>query len=449
MKPIGKGLLCAIGGTVGWLVTAPLFPRDINDPAGGRAEYFYILFVCSLIGGAAGYWQGRQRTTGQGALFSGLLGLVFGAVGGFLGSGLGGGMANALLPQVDFLGPIEPGQIVKRTIYFCFLGALLGGAVGATLKSWRGAVSGLVGGALGGILAGISFDVIGQAVAPFIMGPPSSNRVESIEVGVVSRGLSSAILGFGIGLFTALVEMATRRAWLRLELGRNEGREWPLDAGRTMIGRDERAHIPLFADPQLPPLAAVIERQGAQYILVDPGSPIGIGLNGYRVAAPTPLSPNDQIQVGSLTLRFDMKQGAARQAAEGRAKAQPLTPITGGTPVTASPAPTMTIPTAAPVSAGAGTGLALVAQSGPMAGQRVPISAPTEIGRDAQGLRLSWDSQASRRHALVAPAPGGLQVTDLNSTNGTLVNGERVTSVLVGPGQSVQIGSTVFLVSVD
>jgi pSer/pThr/pTyr-binding forkhead associated (FHA) protein len=456
MKAIGKGLLCALGGTLGWLLTAPLFPRLYGAEGSDRAQFFYTLLVCVLIGGGAGYWQGRQKSAGRGALFSALLGLIFGAVGGFLGSGIGSTVTLGLFGPRVFESGSLPAQIIARSVAFTIWGAGLGLGVGVTLRSTRGAISGLVGGALGGMLAGATFDVISEAIKPFVTGPPTSNMPERVEIGVVSRAALAAVLGFGIGLFTALVDLATRRAWVRLELGRNEGREWPIDSARTMIGRDERAHVPLFADPGVPALAAVIERHGPAYMLVDPGSPIGVGLNGFRVTQPVPLSPNDLIQVGSLNLRFDMKQGAARQAAEGRAKAQPLVPITGGAPIAPQPTPTtpfqpmnvqtvamqqtmMTAPAVAPAS------FVLVAQSGPMAGQRFPITGPTEIGRDASGLRLSWDTQASRRHAMIAPAAGGVQVTDLNSTNGTLVNGQRVDTVLLTPGQSVQIGSTTFV----
>lgn len=444
MKAIGKGLLCAAAATVAWLVTAPMFPRLFKDPRQIVAGFIYVLLVCSFIGGAAGFWQGWQRGSKSRAILDALLGLIFGAVGGYFGNGIGGSIATALFGTKVFLVETGAVQIVARMIVLTFQGAFLGLAIGATLRSTRGAISGFVGGALAGLVAGSTFDLISSLVDPFVAGPNVDPKALP-ETGVVSRGVSAAILGFGIGLFTALVDKAMRQAWLRLELSRNEGREWPVDSARTMIGKDERAHVPLFADPALPGLAAVIERRGPEYLLIDPGSPIGVGLNGFRISQPTPLNPNDTIHVGALTLRFEMKQGAAQKASEGRAKAQPIVPITGGTPIT----PTSTTPftpfqPTVNQSAAAPVGFVLVAQSGPMAGQRFPVSGPIEIGREAAGIRLSWDTQASRRHASATPVAGGVQITDLNSTNGVLVNGQRVPSVVLQPGQSVQIGATIF-----
>jgi pSer/pThr/pTyr-binding forkhead associated (FHA) protein len=90
------------------------------------------------------------------------------------------------------------------------------------------------------------------------------------------------------------------------------------------------------------------------------------------------------------------------------------------------------------------TGPALVAVSGPATGQRFPLVAPIEIGREAHGLTLTGDPQASRRHAKVEPIGNSWQVTDLGSTNGTLVNGTRVTTAMLRPGDVLTIGSSQF-----
>jgi adenylate cyclase len=54
------------------------------------------------------------------------------------------------------------------------------------------------------------------------------------------------------------------------------------------------------------------------------------------------------------------------------------------------------------------------------------------------------DPSVSRQHAEVELGPEGLQVTDLGSTNGVFVNGERVTRALVHPGDQVAFGRAVF-----
>ena len=53
------------------------------------------------------------------------------------------------------------------------------------------------------------------------------------------------------------------------------------------------------------------------------------------------------------------------------------------------------------------------------------------------------DEQSSRRHAVIEPTPDGLRIDDLGSSNGTFVNGQRITGpVLLGDGDLVTIGLT-------
>ena len=68
--------------------------------------------------------------------------------------------------------------------------------------------------------------------------------------------------------------------------------------------------------------------------------------------------------------------------------------------------------------------------------RRVPVSgAPIRIGRGAECELVLRDSKVSRRHARLAARDGVLVLTDLGSTNGTLVNGHRVTEVVLGCGR--------------
>lgn len=62
------------------------------------------------------------------------------------------------------------------------------------------------------------------------------------------------------------------------------------------------------------------------------------------------------------------------------------------------------------------------------------------VGRDASAdLRLD-DPRVSRAHAALRLTPDGLTVRDLGSTNGTLVNGERVTETELQPGDQLSFG---------
>jgi pSer/pThr/pTyr-binding forkhead associated (FHA) protein len=54
------------------------------------------------------------------------------------------------------------------------------------------------------------------------------------------------------------------------------------------------------------------------------------------------------------------------------------------------------------------------------------------------------DSKASRRHAEIRPQGTGFLLVDLQSTNGTRVNGAKVAEHLLADGDVVEIGATVF-----
>lgn len=81
------------------------------------------------------------------------------------------------------------------------------------------------------------------------------------------------------------------------------------------------------------------------------------------------------------------------------------------------------------------------------AARRVPVKgAPIRIGRAPECELVLKDSRVSRRHARLAARDGVLVLTDLGSTNGTRVNGHRVTEVVLGVGDRVQLGDTSLVV---
>jgi hypothetical protein len=82
-------------------------------------------------------------------------------------------------------------------------------------------------------------------------------------------------------------------------------------------------------------------------------------------------------------------------------------------------------------------------ESGPLKGQRFPLSECLKIGRALENDLVLTDTQVSRRHAVIEKAGAGYQVSDLGSGNGTLVN-ERLISqpTDLKTGDVVQIGAT-------
>lgn len=84
----------------------------------------------------------------------------------------------------------------------------------------------------------------------------------------------------------------------------------------------------------------------------------------------------------------------------------------------------------------------IIAQSGPLEGQRWTIEGPMTIGRDPDaGLVIATpDKQVSRHHATLTPTAQGILIKDLGSKNGTQVNGETITEpVMLLDGDTIQI----------
>jgi S-DNA-T family DNA segregation ATPase FtsK/SpoIIIE len=98
---------------------------------------------------------------------------------------------------------------------------------------------------------------------------------------------------------------------------------------------------------------------------------------------------------------------------------------------------------AAPGSAGSSATAALMRiHSGPDAGRTIPLAAgSTVIGRVAPAQVLLEDPLVSKRHARV-DVDQGIELVDLNSANGLVVDGGLVQRVRVLPGQRITIGAT-------
>lgn len=83
-------------------------------------------------------------------------------------------------------------------------------------------------------------------------------------------------------------------------------------------------------------------------------------------------------------------------------------------------------------------------------GRSYPLNiGSTVIGRGDQATLRLPDVGISRRHARIDYDGAQVVLTDLGSTNGTMVNGQRISAVALNPGDMIQIGTTTLTFRVD
>jgi pSer/pThr/pTyr-binding forkhead associated (FHA) protein len=78
---------------------------------------------------------------------------------------------------------------------------------------------------------------------------------------------------------------------------------------------------------------------------------------------------------------------------------------------------------------------------------RMPAGAVKTIGRSA-GAEFVLDAPlVSRLHCQLSATADGLQVKDLDSTNGTFVNGKRIKTAALNAGDRLKVGRVELLVA--
>jgi len=118
----------------------------------------------------------------------------------------------------------------------------------------------------------------------------------------------------------------------------------------------------------------------------------------------------------------------------------------------AVPEPTRVAP-AAPVREEVRVVLRLEAIEGPLSGETYPVlvgrvrlgKSPSPEG--AASLMTLADPYMSRSHAAIEAGTGGAVLVDLGSTNGTFVNGARVSRAVLQDGDHVRMGRTTLKVT--
>src|SRR4051794_22943751 len=79
----------------------------------------------------------------------------------------------------------------------------------------------------------------------------------------------------------------------------------------------------------------------------------------------------------------------------------------------------------------------------PEGSRELPLAdKPITVGRHSSNMIVLSDGMASRYHCVIEQSPEGLRIRDLDSSNGTRVNGQVVKTWRLGDGDVVQIGKS-------
>ena len=475
----------ALAGLLAWALTdltgwygRTIKPMDFIGP-GVPGYGLYLLYGAAfglILGLMLGVVDALSLDSPRQVAATVALGAAFGAVGGALGLHLGQTVYGWLIGGAAGPASESPGHFVgdllARSVGWGIIGAIVGAAQGAGRRSAALARQGAFGGLLGGLLGGAVFKI-----ASILLNSDVPARLAALAA-------VGALTGFGIGLVQDLL----KQAWIKVLVGRNEGKEYLIAKPILTIGRSELSDIGLFGDPNIAPTHAVIEalpgqnRHRMRHVAGGQGEHMypPTLVNGRAVTAEQWLADGDTLQIGARTLLFQEKatRGAAplpgppmtwRVNASGeplqgpspaapRPDASPTRPPLaappdivaqmGTAPPAASLNPALNEPTSAFAMIDAGRiGTRLTATAGPYTGQSFQLThQPVTLGRSAEReIALPADTSISRQHAHIAYENGRHVLSDDGSANGTLVNGIRLSeSRLLRVGDTVKIGETTF-----
>ena len=261
---------------------------------------------------------------------------------------------------------------------------------------------------------------------------------------------------FDSGAFTDLAPSARPSATGGPSGGRlvclTDGREYTISGERLVFGRVASCDV-VVGGTEVSRRHAEIERISEGYVLND-FSVNGTYVNGERVGRQHLLARADVIRIGHDEFRFYADVASPTTPRPRRSVPPQVTapqPPTGagarlsdtihGLPPSAlNAAATPTQPQVAPLAS-------LLVRSGALKGRRLPVKVPVvNIGRAEFNDVVIADASVSTSHAKLQRRDDVWVLTDLGSTNGTFVEGERLSGeVALTPGTTVKFGEVAVL----
>lgn len=178
------------------------------------------------------------------------------------------------------------------------------------------------------------------------------------------------------------------------------------------LGSDAKNTIQVKADG-VDPQHAEIRKEGEALYLSDVGSYSGTFVNGSKIKTHFQLRSGDVIRLGGVELEIL----DASQVSE------------------------------APGQIAAPSDWSIMALAGELKGKRIVIHGSMVFGRSSGCDIVVSDAHMSRRHAEINLKNGVLRIVDLQSSNGTCVNGEKVGEKVLKPGDKINFDHLSFLVA--
>jgi pSer/pThr/pTyr-binding forkhead associated (FHA) protein len=214
----------------------------------------------------------------------------------------------------------------------------------------------------------------------------------------------------------------------------SDGREYQVGEGPLVFGRDAACDV-VIESTEVSRRHAVIARTPEGYVLEDT-SANGALVNSEPVAGRRTLARGDLLRFGPAEFRFyaEPAEPAEPAATAPAGAAHRLFDTVHGIPAMVPAFPSR--PTTPPPLA------TVLVRSGALRGQRLPIRTPVvNIGRADYNDLVFGEESVSATHAKLQRREAGWFLTDLDSTNGTFVDGDQVRGeVPLMPGSTVRFG---------
>lgn len=308
---------------------------------------------------------------------------------------------------------------------------------------------------------------LGAEPTPLLHGDKIAIGTHELRVVDSTRGGSTQL--FDSGAFTDLVPPKSTKPPAGTTGGRlvclTDGREYKVGNGPLTLGRDAASNV-VVSGSEVSRQHAEIRPDPEGYLLVDV-SVNGTYVNGERVAKTHRLARADVIRIGNDEFRFYADSPpAAAQARPGDSPRSPQpagathrlsdtmmglpssAPARTAAPVSPSSSSQATSgPAPAPASPAAPPLASLLLRSGQLKGERLPVKVPVvNIGRGDFNDVIIADPSVSTMHAKLQRRDAIWILTDLGSTNGTYIEGERLTGEApLSPGTTIKFGDIVAL----